>query len=239
MIRTVEKTGSTNDDLRALAREGASEGAWLRADVQTGGRGRSGRQWLSPPGNLYASTIVRPMAGDPLAPSLALVSGIALHDAVAAFAGDAPLMLKWPNDLLSGAAKLAGILLEGEGGAVICGFGVNLAGCPEGLDRPVTSLADLVGAAPAPDVFLERFADIFADWLATWRRDGLTAILAAWQARAHPLGTPLAVEEGSGQGARIEGRFDGLDAMGALRLRLADGAVRVIQAGDVFLSQAL
>lgn len=233
MIRAVPETGSTNDECLALARAGAPEGLWLRADVQTGGRGRSGRNWISPPGNLYASTIVRPQPGDPMSPSLALVAGLAVHDAVAASAPGRDLMLKWPNDLMYDGAKLAGILLEGEDGAVICGFGVNLAHSPEGLDRPVTSLAAAVGIAPRPAEFIERLADSFGQWLGLWRTRGLGFIIDQWRERAHPLGTPLNAD--LGEGKRIEGRFDGLDAIGALRLRLADGSVRVIQAGDIFL----
>jgi BirA family transcriptional regulator, biotin operon repressor / biotin---[acetyl-CoA-carboxylase] ligase len=222
-IRTVAQTGSTNDDIAALAREGAPEGLWLRADRQAGGKGRQGRAWQSPPGNLYASTLVRLRPGDPPAPTLALVAAVALHDAVRPHAPAA--QIKWPNDLLIGGAKLAGILLERQDEAVILGFGVNLAGHPGGLDRPATSLA----AAIAPDAFLTRLAAGFAAWLERWRADGLAPVRAAWLAAAHPVGTPLL----SGDAPGI---FDGLDETGALRLRLADGALRLIHAGDVFLS---
>src|SRR5689334_7206475 len=108
MIRTVPETGSTNDDLAALARAGAPEGTWLRAERQTGGRGRQGRGWESPLGNLHASTLVRLAPGDPPAPTLALVAAVALREVAAAFAPGADLVIKWPNDLLAGGAKLAG-----------------------------------------------------------------------------------------------------------------------------------
>src|SRR3954463_8944234 len=124
-IRTVAETGSTNDDLAALARAGAPAGSGLRAGRQTGGRGRQGRAWDSPAGNLHASTLVRLRPEDPPAPSLALAAAIALHEAAAAFAPQAELVVKWPNDLLAGGDKLAGILLEREGDAVVIGFGVN------------------------------------------------------------------------------------------------------------------
>jgi BirA family transcriptional regulator, biotin operon repressor / biotin---[acetyl-CoA-carboxylase] ligase len=279
-IKTVAETHSTNDDVAAHAREGAPEGLWLRAERQTGGRGRQGRGWHSPEGNLYASTLVRMREGDPPAPTLALVAAVALHEVSALFAGDQPsplwggqgggrpasagrkeslsashaaraphptlphkgggllsspgaspahaVMIKWPNDILAGPAKLAGILLERSGDAVVIGFGVNLAHHPEHLGRPVTSLAALIGAAPDPALFLETLAECFARWLARWRSEGLAPIRAAWLAAAHPPGTALATSEG-------EGLFDGLDPSGALRLRLADGIVRVIHAGDVFL----
>jgi BirA family biotin operon repressor/biotin-[acetyl-CoA-carboxylase] ligase len=205
-----------------LAREGAPEGTWLRADRQTGGKGRQGRAWQSPPGNLYASTLVRLEPGDPPAPTLALVAAVALHEVVARHAPDA--RIKWPNDLLVGGAKLAGILLERQGEAVIVGFGVNLAHHPEGLDRPATSLTPPV----APDPFLKRLAAAFAAWLGRWRTEGLAPVRTAWLAAAHPIGAAL-----TAGGAR--GTFDGLDETGALRLRLEDGGLRIIHAGDIFL----
>jgi BirA family biotin operon repressor/biotin-[acetyl-CoA-carboxylase] ligase len=222
MIRTVLETGSTNDDVAALAREGAPEGTWLRAGRQTGGKGRQGRAWQSPPGNLYASTLVRLQPGDPPAPTLALVAAVALHETVKRHAP--ATSIKWPNDLLVGGAKLAGILLERQSDAVVVGIGVNLAHSPEGLDRPATSLAPPV----APDPFLDCLAAAFAAWLARWRAEGLAPIRTAWLAAAHPVGTALTTND-------VHGTFDGLDETGALRLRLEDGGLRVIHAGDVFL----
>lgn len=225
-IETVLETGSTNDDLIARAATAAPEGLWLRAEVQTGGRGRQGRAWMSPPGNLYASTLVRIRSSDPPAPTLALLSAVALHEAVSLYAPR--VRIKWPNDLLADGAKLAGILLERSGEAVVIGLGVNLAHHPEGLDRPVTSLHRLTGSAPEPSAFVELLSETFARWLARWRGEGLGSVSRAWLAAAHPLGTALSTSEG-------EGLFDGLDKHGALRLRLADGTVRTIHAGDVFL----
>jgi BirA family transcriptional regulator, biotin operon repressor / biotin---[acetyl-CoA-carboxylase] ligase len=225
-ILTIAETGSTNDDLATLALEGAAEGTWLRADRQTGGKGRQGRAWRSPPGNLYASTLVRLQPGDPPAPTLALVSAVALHEVVAAHAPQ--VRIKWPNDLLADGAKLSGILLERQGDAVIAGFGVNLAHHPEDIDRPATSLAALAGLAPEPAAFLEMLAEAFARWLVRWRADGVHAVRRQWLVAAHPAGAPLATSEG-------EGLFEGLTEEGALQLRVADGTLRVIHAGDVFL----
>jgi BirA family biotin operon repressor/biotin-[acetyl-CoA-carboxylase] ligase len=227
-FRTVAETGSTNDDLAALARAGAAEGLWLRAERQTGGKGRQGRAWASPPGNLYASTLVRIRPGDPPGASLALASAVALHEAANTFAPGAPIRIKWPNDLVVDGGKLAGILLEREGEAVIAGFGVNLAHHPDDTPRPALSFAALTGSAPEPDVFLEILAEAFARWLGRWRNEGIAPVRAAWLAAAHPIGSALSTSEG-------EGLFDGLDESGALRLRLADGTARVIHAGDVFL----
>lgn len=232
--RTVAETASTNDDLTGLARDGAPEGLWLRADRQTGGKGRQGRAWFSPPGNLHASTLVRLREGDPPAPTLALVAAVALHEVAGAHAPAAKIEIKWPNDLLAGGAKLAGVLLERTGQAVVVGFGVNLAEHPTDVERAATSLAALTGAAPDVGSFNEDLADSFARWLASWRGGGFAVVRAAWLDAAHPPGTALAVRTASG--GRVEGLFDGLDEDGGLRLRLAGGNVQVIHAGDVFLA---
>ena len=202
------------------------EGLWLRAERQVNGRGRQGRIWVSPAGNLYASTLVRLQPEDPPAPTLALLAAVALHEAVAPYFERTSI--KWPNDLVADGAKLAGILLERQFNAVIIGFGVNLAHHPELPGRAATSLKAVAGAAPEPGPFAETLAEIFARWLARWRQDGHAPVLEAWRAAAHPRGTPLSTSEG-------DGLFEGLDETGALCLRLADGTIRVIHAGDVFL----
>lgn len=235
LIRTVEQTGSTNADMLALAAAGAAEGGWLRAERQTGGRGRQGRAWESPVGNFYGSTLVRLRPTDPPAATLALVAAVALDEAVRVFvpppAGD-DLFLKWPNDLLMGGAKLAGILLERSGDAVVIGMGVNLAHHPDLPDRPATSLTAR-GVAVEAGAFAEVLAESFARWLDRWRGEALDAVRRRWLDRAHPAGTALATH--APDGSRIEGLFEGLDAQGALILKEAGGARRTIHAGDVFV----
>jgi len=220
--------------LIALAASGVAEGLWLRAERQTTGRGRQGREWISPPGNLYASTLVRLRAGDPPAATLALVAAVAVADAVGVYLpqGVQPARIKWPNDILIGKAKLAGILLERAEDAVVIGIGVNLAHHPALVDRPTTALGE---HAPAPDPasFCDTLAEIFGRWLSRWRGEGLAPVRERWLAAAHPPGSALSVHLPDGE--RIEGLFDGLDGDGALRLRLADGTAHVIHAGDVFL----
>lgn len=233
LIRTVPETGSTNDDLAMLAEQGAAEGCWLRAERQTGGRGRHGRAWQSPAGNLYASTLVRLQPADPPAATLALVAAVALHEVVQAYAGSAEIRIKWPNDLLAGGAKLSGILLERSRDAVIIGFGVNLADHPRDTPRPATSLAALGGAAADPAGMLVDLAASFAGWLSRWRSEGFGPVRARWLEKAHPLGTALSTTDVGG--TSLDGLFEGLDDNGALRLRLADGSTHVIHAGDVFL----
>jgi BirA family biotin operon repressor/biotin-[acetyl-CoA-carboxylase] ligase len=235
IIRTVVETGSTNADMLMLARSGAEEGLWLRAERQSGGRGRQGRVWASPEGNLYASTIVRLRRGDPQAATLALVASVALEEVVSAylFPGEGRAsLLKWPNDLLLDGAKLSGILLERADDAVVIGIGVNLAHHPESLDRPATSLV-AHGASPDPADFLDTLATAFERWLSIWRNEGLAPVRARWLDRAHPAGTALTAR--LPDGSAIDGLFAGLDAEGALILRLADGTSRVIHAADVFL----
>ncbi|HEY6917416.1 MAG TPA: biotin--[acetyl-CoA-carboxylase] ligase [Allosphingosinicella sp.] len=232
LIRSVPETRSTNDDVAALARDGAPEGTWLRAGRQTGGRGRQGREWLSPEGNLYASTLVRLQMGDPPAHTLALTAAVALHEILSLYAAGAPLTIKWPNDILSDGAKVSGILLERIGDCVVVGFGANLAEHPMELERPTASIRALAGAAPDPASVVEALADSFARWLGRWRSEGLKPVQSRWLAAAHPVGT---VFTAAVSGEKVEGLFDGLDDNGALRLRIADGTTRVINAGDVFL----
>jgi BirA family biotin operon repressor/biotin-[acetyl-CoA-carboxylase] ligase len=233
-IRTVAETRSTNADLIALARTGIEEGLWLRAERQSGGRGRQGRAWDSPGGNLYASTLVRLRPADPPAPTLALVAAVALEEAAGAYLSSRrpPARIKWPNDLLIDGAKLAGILLERTDDAIVIGIGVNLAHHPEHLDRPAISLA-AHGAPVSPVDFLATLAETFARWIGIWRGEGLAPVRARWIERAHPIGTALTARLPDGQA--IDGLFDGLDAGGALILRLASGTRHVIHAGDVFL----
>jgi BirA family biotin operon repressor/biotin-[acetyl-CoA-carboxylase] ligase len=138
------------------------------------------------------------------------------------------MIIKWPNDILAGGAKVAGILLERSGQAVVVGFGANLAHYPDNLDRAATSIAALTGSSPVPAEVAQRLARSFASSLTRWREQGLDPVRRAWLRAAHPLGTPLSTPEG-------DGRYDGLDDSGSLRLRAVDGAIRLVHAGDVFL----
>jgi BirA family biotin operon repressor/biotin-[acetyl-CoA-carboxylase] ligase len=175
---------------------------------------------------------VRSHADDPPAQTLALVAAIALFDTAARFVEAARLAIKWPNDLLLDGRKLAGILLERIDEVVVLGFGVNLASHPEDVERPAVSLAAAGLAPPSPDAFAAGLATAFAAALARWREEGLDATRDDWLARAHPAGTPLVARIGEREA--LTGTFDGLADDGALKLRLADGSLRVIHAGDVF-----
>ena len=171
---------------------------------------------------------------DPAAPSLSLAAGLALIEAVDVAAPNLlhmsglPLMLKWPNDLLLGPDKLAGVLLERSGERVVAGFGVNLAFAPHMPDRTAASLR----GATIPQAFAPLLAASFTRLLALWRASDPAAIAGAWQMRAHPVGALLTVHTGADD--RLSGRFDGIEPDGALRLR-TDQGVEIVRAGDVSL----
>lgn len=228
-LRFVDETGSTNSDL--LADPGAIEGDWLIARRQSRGRGRQGRAWQSLDGNCFGSTLVQLGAGDPEAPTLALVAGLALADSVETAAPGEPVSLKWPNDLMLGRAKLAGILLERSGDRIVAGFGVNLAVAPPIEGRETASLAH---RGLTVEAFAPLLAAAFARLLGAWRISEPAALARSWEERAHPRGTPLSVH--SGPDDLVEGTFDGLDPDGSLRLRLDGGNVIIVRAGDVTLA---
>lgn len=232
-IQYVAETGSTNADLiaRLRAGESLSDGYWIVTDRQTSGRGRQGRTWLDGHGNFMGSTVVHRGSGDPPLQSLALVAGLAVRGACLPHVVDEwALRLKWPNDLLLGGAKLAGILLEVEGQSVVIGVGVNLSAAPDIDGQATAALGGL-----SRDRFAEQLADSLAAEIAHWRAEGIGPIIARWEAAAHPRGTPLSVRDPGGD--RLFGTFDGLDENGALRLRTADGLVQIVYAGDIALER--
>ncbi len=236
MIEFIPETGSTSADLAARLRaaEAIPEGHWLIADRQTAGRGRQGRVWHDGVGNFMGSTVVHLTFGDPPPGSLALLAGLALHEVISAHLPPPHrtphrAMLKWPNDVVIGTAKLAGILLEREGDAVVVGIGANLASAPSVPDRTTIALADLT-TPPARDQFAAELAAQFAVELARWRAYGLPSVIARWLAAGHPLGTKLSVDD-------LAGSFAGLTDDGLLQLRLGDGSLRIVNAGEVRLIQ--
>ena len=236
MIDIVPETGSTNSDLLDRIRTATQvlEGDWLVADRQVSGRGRQGRRWSGGLGNFMGSTAVHCRSADPPAPTLALLAGLALHEATSPMVPDpVALRLKWPNDLLYGRAKLAGILLEGQGDWVVVGIGVNLAVAPELPDRETCAFSSF-GPAPDRNLFAETLAQTFAMELDRWRTYGLEPVLRRWQAAALPLGALLTVHDPDGQG--LTGAYAGLTAGGSLLLRLPDGATHTVHAGDVMLA---
>ncbi len=214
------------------AAKGAGEGFWLRAEKQSGGKGRLGRKWESPSGNLYCSTVVERRENDPASSTLSFVAALAVYDAIQVSLPDSTLFLKWPNDLLLSKAKVCGILLEATGEMVIVGIGVNIAVVPEVEGRLVTSLHNEgANSMLTPSMFLELLAKKFATKLENWRKEGLRATLDEWEKKALPAGTSLMVTADSGN--PIEGEYAGLSTQGALRLRKPGGTLIEIHAGDV------
>ena len=218
------------------ARHGARELDWIVAERQIGGRGRHGRQWISPSGNLYATTLVKLRDGDPPAHTLALVAAIAAHHTIKELLGDFDrVRIKWPNDILIDGVKAAGILLERDTNSVVMGFGINVASSPKDIGRETTFILEHRDLNINPKRVHEYLASYVKQGLEKWRRreqGGLDWVLDAWLKCSVPIGTGISVNTGADT---LDGLFDGLDEAGALRLRLADGSVRVIQAGDVFL----
>ncbi|MBX7515318.1 biotin--[acetyl-CoA-carboxylase] ligase [Qipengyuania sp. GH38] len=237
MIEYLAETGSTNADLLERIRRGerVSEGNWLVADSQLAGKGRQGRTWFDGSGNFMGSTVVEVRARDPSPASLALVAGLAVYETVVAMTSEpGALALKWPNDLLLRGAKLAGILLEREGEAIVVGIGVNLNKAPDLPDRETIALSAL-GPAPGRDQFASLLARQLDTELERWRTFGLPPLIRRWELAAHPQGTQLRVQP-PGEDP-LHGAFAGLDDSGALQLRLPDGEVKVIHAGDVMLAR--
>lgn len=232
-----DRVGSTNDVAKELGREGKANHTVVFAREQTAGRGRRGRVWHSPPGNLYVSLLLRPDAPAPRAAQLGFIAALGLGDALLDIAGRAiDPRYKWPNDVLVRGRKLAGILLESETGAdgrldfVVIGVGVNILAMPENVEYPSTSLAaeGITGVTPA-DV-LAAFAYRFGRWERRWQRAGFAPVRKAWLARAAGLGEQIRVRL---ERASLLGRFVDLDHDGTLLLDAADGRHR-IAAGEVF-----
>jgi BirA family transcriptional regulator, biotin operon repressor / biotin---[acetyl-CoA-carboxylase] ligase len=232
-----DAVGSTNDEAKHLAREGAAEGTFVWALEQTAGRGRRGRAWVSPRGNFYASLILRPDCAADQAAQLGFVAALAVGDALGAVVPSLEwLSYKWPNDVLMNSRKIAGILLESEmslGGALaflVVGVGVNLAASPPDAEFPATSLAEQDLGEVSPAVVLGAFAGHFESWTKRWRADGFAPVRGAWRARATSLGEPIRVRL---EAATLQGRFLDIDEDGALLLQ-SGGERRRISAGEVF-----
>jgi BirA family biotin operon repressor/biotin-[acetyl-CoA-carboxylase] ligase len=233
------ETGSTNDEARRLAEEGAPEGTLVITDHQTAGRGRLDRRWEAPPGSsLLMSLLFRP----PLAPTqssqLTMMCGLAVADAIEIETG-LRVGLKWPNDIVVGVAKLGGILTEiGLRGDrldyAVVGIGVNINLDPADLSRemlvPATSLSHELGRSVARRSVLRSLLEAVERRYVALKA-GHSPYLE-WAARLVTVGQPVAV---SVMGEILEGVAEGVDADGALLIRQKDGGLRTIVAGDVTL----
>lgn len=237
----LDEAGSTNDEAKERAAHGAPDGTVVWARQQRAGRGRRGRSWVSPPGNLYVSVILRPACEARSVAQLSFVAALAVHDLVdGLLPGRA--RCKWPNDVLVDGGKVGGILLEsalGSGGRVdwvVLGIGVNLANHP-GIDGPIpsTSVADAGASVLAPEDALPSVLAALTRRRREWETQGFAAVRSSWIARAHGLGGPVTVANGE---QRHSGVFEGLDEEGALMLARPGTGPLSIAAGDVIFGDA-
>lgn len=233
----LDEVGSTNDEARRLALAGAEDGTIVWARAQTAGRGRQGREWTSPPGNLYTSLVLRPDCPPREAVQLAFVAALGAAGMIGLHVPPLmPLRFKWPNDILLGPRKVAGILIEAEGQGdrldfMILGLGVNLVAHPENARIPATDLRTETGETVDAGEALEGFARHFMIWTNRWLDAGFAPVREAWIAHAAGLGERIEVRLPN---QTLAGTFADLDASGALLLDTADGR-RTIAAGDVHL----
>jgi BirA family biotin operon repressor/biotin-[acetyl-CoA-carboxylase] ligase len=240
-ILACEELDSTNSEAMRRALAGETGPLWITAAKQTRGRGRSGRTWASPSGNLYATLLFKPGCPPALVHQLSLLAGVAVHDALRTFGAPTGLRLKWPNDVLVGAAKVAGVLSESIVGKdaeplAMLGIGINLASSPADAGRPTTDLS-AHGLSIASAAALRALDGAMSKWLAIWDCGrAFAAVRAAWLERAGPSGEELVVNAGSG---RVEGRFAGLDPDGSLLLTDPDGRLHRFSFGDVTVTPQL
>lgn len=234
-----EELDSTNDEARRRVGDSTAQDLLvIHARRQRSGRGRRGREWISPPGNLFFSILVdtsdRPFG----AAQLGLVAAIAMVDTVMQLVPQALVQCKWPNDVMADGRKLAGMLLEtaSEGHWLILGIGVNIGRRPadDQVETPAISLADL-GCAGDADLVLETFCHHFGPKIALWRALGFASFQVQWVERAYGLDQTIRVRLPD---RTLTGSFAGLDGDGALLLTDAQtGEVRRILAGDVFVGE--
>lgn len=234
-VETLATTDSTNAEARRRAQSGQRGPVWLHADTQTAGVGRSGRNWHSPTGNLFA-TLLMPLAGDLSdAALMSFVACLAVADTLDTYVAPDRVTLKWPNDALLDGKKVAGVLLEagGEEGArwLAVGIGINLAHKPTEARWPPIALSD-VTRAPTPDQALATLAAAFEIWQSRFESSGFAPIRTAWLSRAARLGKRI---EARLTNATHSGLFKGIDADGALLLAADDGDKR-IAAADIYFA---
>lgn len=243
-ILLLDQTDSTNADARRRADAGETGPLWIVARRQTEGRGRRGRSWESQDGNLFATLLQLTRKSPAEAAQVTFVAALAIADLLDAWAPPSLVTIKWPNDVMLAGQKTSGVLVESgaheSGGLWLAvGIGVNLAHAPEGTERPATALVHHlrgeVTAPPTVEAAAATLAGAFAVWMDRWETLGFQPILDAWRARTAGLDGPAVARLGR---ETVEGVAEGVAPDGALKLRLADGSLRLISAGDVFFGEA-
>lgn len=240
-IEAYDELDSTNAEARRRAEAGEAGPVWITAAVQTAGKGRRGRDWQTVSGNLAATLLFTTAKSAAEAAQVSFVAALAAADLAQTCLGPGAAKLKWPNDVLVHGRKAVGILIESGARAdgslwLAVGIGVNLAHAPQNVERPATAFADhMASPPPKPLDALKILAARFEHWRALWDREGFAPIAEGWTGIAHGLGEPC---EARLPNQTHRGVAEGLDADGALRLRLDGGAVMRITAGDVFFGGA-
>ena len=243
-ILLLDETDSTNAEARRRAEAGETGPVWIVARRQTSGRGRRAREWVSDTGNLAATLLITTSKPPAEAAQVTFVAALAVADLLDAFVVGDRVTIKWPNDVLISGAKASGILVEsgahsGGGLWLAIGIGVNLAHAPDDTERPATALAahlrSDIAYPPLVEAAAGLLAEAFAVWMERWVTLGFQPILDAWTARTRGLDQPCVARLGH---ETVTGVADGVAPDGALRMRLDDGSLRLISAGDVFFSEA-
>jgi BirA family biotin operon repressor/biotin-[acetyl-CoA-carboxylase] ligase len=230
-IRRLAVTESTNDDARRAAAEGEPEGLVVCAARQTSGRGRHGRAWESPEGNLHCSVLLRPKEGMRQAALYSYTAALAVYDTLRQCLPIADITLKWPNDALIEGEKIGGILLEAGPDWLVVGVGLNVLHHPETGLYPSTSLLAAGAGGKKIDEILDMLLQNLSHWCGVMRQEGFAPIRATWLKHAQKGRLSVRLPDKT-----LEGDFAGLDAEGCLRLRLADGSEQAIASGDVFFA---
>lgn len=239
-IEAYDELDSTNAEARRRAEAGEAGPVWITAALQTAGRGRRGRAWSTQRGNLAATLLTitdRPPAE---AAQMSFVAALAACDLADACLGPGAARLKWPNDVLVHGRKAVGILVESGARPdgrlwLAVGIGVNLAHAPQDVERPAAAFAEFMsGPPPEPRAALEVLAQAFERWRTAWTTQGFAPIATGWSERATGIGQRC---EARLPNRTLTGVAEGLDPDGALRLRLDDGGLERITAGDVFFGE--
>lgn len=239
-LEIFERLDSTSLEARRRAEAGRRDSVFILALEQTSGYGRRGTIWLQQPGDFAGTLLFEEDSPAERLGQLSFVAGLAAADAITGIAPGSDIRLKWPNDVLAGGGKIAGILIElfdarpGRPALLGLGLGVNVVSKPEGVDYPAARLVDVVrGEAPKPAEFADAFDGALAAWRRLWRMEGFAPIRAAWLGRAAHLGQTITVRMADGEAT---GRFADLDQTGALVLHCG-GLTKTIAAGAILRRQ--
>ena len=237
----LDSVDSTSSEVVRRADAGAYEGLLVWALRQTRGRGRHGRQWESPAGNLYCSLLLEPEVESATAAELSFVVGVAIRECIKSLVpANRIVRCKWPNDVLVDGQKIAGVLLEAtarqQSTRVVAGMGVNLVSHPTGTPYPATDLKSLGAGTADPAQVLELLMNALFRWHEIWLAQGFAIVREAWLASAAGLGDVIDVKLPD---RTLSGTFVSLSDGGALQLCDAGGVFHTVSAGEVFFPDAI